>query len=86
MTNCGCVFKDCGGEDLTNKCSAYKKIVSRIANSCMEQKVIVTVIVVSVKCEQWHKSGENKIKSLTVTEHIFVFTWFAINELSCLKN
>ena len=34
-------------------------VVSRIANSCVEQAVIVIIIVVLVKCEQWHKSGEN---------------------------
>ena len=35
------------------------KVVSRIANSCVGQAVIVIIIVVSVKCEQWHKSSEN---------------------------
>ena len=46
-------------EDLTNKCIAYKKVMSRIGNSCLEQAVIVVIIVVSVKCERWHKSIEN---------------------------
>ena len=33
--------------------------MSRITNSCVELAVIVTIIIVSVKCEQWHKSSEN---------------------------
>ena len=32
-------------------------IASTIANSCVGQAVIVIIIVVSVKCEQWHKSS-----------------------------
>ena len=28
-------------------------------NSCIEQVVIVIISVVSVKCEQWHRSSEN---------------------------
>ena len=59
-------------------------VVSRITNSCVEQVVIVIISVVSVKCEQWHKNRE-KINNLTEIEHIFVFTWFAINELICKR-
>ena len=33
--------------------------MSRIANSYVGQAVIVIIIVVSVKCEQWHKTREN---------------------------
>ena len=43
--------------------------------------MIVIISVASVKCEQWHKSRERTIKNLTEIEHIFVLTWFAINEL-----
>ena len=53
------MFEDSSSKCLTNKCSAYKKLVSRITNSCVEQAVTVIVSVVSVKCEQWHKSTEN---------------------------
>ena len=31
------MFEDCRCEDLTNKCSAYKKVVSRITNSRVER-------------------------------------------------
>ena len=55
-------------------------VVSRITNSCVEQSVIVVISVVSVKCEQYTKVVRT-IKNLTVIEHIFVFTSFAINEL-----
>ena len=48
-------------------------VVSRIANSHIEQAVIVIVIVV-YKFEQWHKS-------LIETKLVFVFTWFDIHEL-----
>ena len=34
-------------------------VVSRIANNCVVQAVIVTITVVSVRCEQWHKSRAN---------------------------
>ena len=55
--------------------------MSRITNSCVEEAVIAIISVVSVKYQQWHKSRERRIKNLTEIEHIFVFTWFAINEL-----
>ena len=55
--------------------------MSRITNNCVEQALSVIISVVSVKCEQWHKSGERTIMNLTETKHIFVFTWFANNEL-----
>ena len=35
-------------------------VVSRITNSCVEQVFSVIISVVSVKCEQWHKSRVNK--------------------------
>ena len=41
--------------------------MSRIANSCVEEAVII--IVVSVKYEQWHRSIEDNKKSLI--EQIF---------------
>ena len=53
------MFEDRGSTVLTNKCSAYKKVVSRITNSCVEQAVIVTIIVVLVNSEHWHKSSVN---------------------------
>ena len=55
--------------------------MNRITNSRVEQAVIVIISVVSVKCEQWHKSRERTIKKETEIKHIFVVTWFAINEL-----
>ena len=57
-------------------------VVSRIANSCVVQAVIVIIITVSAKCEQFHKRSENN-KEFFVSEikHIFVFIWFTINEL-----
>ena len=48
------MFEDRGCEGLMNKCSAYKKVVSIIANSCVRQQVVV--IAVAVKCEQWHRT------------------------------
>ena len=56
-------------------------VVSRIANSSVGQAVIVIIIVVSMKCEQWHRSNANNKEFLSETKQIFVFTWFAINEL-----
>ena len=56
-------------------------VVSKIANSCVGQAVMVIIIVVSVKCEQWHKSRVNNKEYLSETKHISVFTWLAINEL-----
>ena len=53
--------------------------MSRITNSCVEQAVIAIIGVVSVKREQWHKT-RGTIKNLIEIKHIFVFTWFAINE------
>ena len=50
-------------------------------NSCDRQTVIVAIIVVSAKCEQWHKSSVNNKELLSEIEHLFVFTWFAISEL-----
>ena len=55
-------------------------VASRIANSCVEQAVIVITIAVSVKCEQWHKSRANNKDLLNETKHVFVFTFTAINE------
>ena len=46
-------------------------IVSRIANSCIEQAVIVIIIVVSVKCAQWHKSSNKTIMSLIELLNVF---------------
>ena len=37
--------------------SAYEKVVSKIANKCVEEAVIVIIIAVSIRCEQWHKSS-----------------------------
>ena len=56
-------------------------VVSRTANTCIGQAVIVINIVVSVKCEQWHKSSANNKELLSEIKQIFVFTWFASNEL-----
>ena len=42
--------------------------VSRIENSCVKQAVIVTIIVVLVKCEEWHKVVRTVV-SLTETKH-----------------
>ena len=55
--------------------------VSRIANTCGRQTVIVIIIVVSVKCEQCDKSNANNKEFLSEIKHIFVFTLFAINKL-----
>ena len=53
----------CNSSSLVTSCmrSSNKTIavVSRIANSCVGQAVIVLIIIASVKCEQWHKSSEN---------------------------
>ena len=51
-------------------------VVSRIANSSVGQ----AFITVSVKFEQWHKSGE-KNKELNRNKIV----WFAINEVIFLK-
>ena len=56
-------------------------IVSRIANSFAGQAVIVTIIVVSVKYEQWHKSSMKNKEFLNEIKPVFVFALFAINEL-----
>ena len=40
----------------SNKTVAVVKIIT---NSYVGQAVIVVIIVVSVKCEQWHISSEN---------------------------
>ena len=56
-------------------------VVSRIANSCVGQAVIFIIIVVSIKCEQWHKSSANNKEFLSEIKNIFIFTWFAIIEL-----
>ena len=56
-------------------------VVSGIVNSYVGQAVIVVIIVVSIKCEQSHKSGEHNKEFLSETKHMLVFTWFAINEL-----
>ena len=34
---CSCLLEDPCCEDLTNKCSAYKMVVSRAANSCVRR-------------------------------------------------
>ena len=47
-------------------------VVIRIANSCVEQAVIFIIIVVSVKCEQWHKSSAENKDSLIETKQIFL--------------
>ena len=52
-------------------------VVSRIANSCVAQ----VIIVVSVNCQQRHKGSANSKEFLSETKHIFVFTWFSINQL-----
>ena len=39
-------------------------VVNRIANSCGEQAVIVTIITLSVKCEHWHKSSKDNKENL----------------------
>ena len=71
---CGYVFEDC--EDLTYKCIAYKTVVSRISNSCVGQAVIVIISIVSVKCEQWHKSNENTKKcNRNRTNICFYLVW-----------
>ena len=51
-------------------------VVRRIANTCVEQAVVVIIIVVSVKCEQCHKSSANNKEFLSEIKHISVFTWF----------
>ena len=52
-----------------------------VADSCVGQVVIVIIIVVSVKYEQWHKGSANKFFFFIETIHILVFTWYAIDEL-----
>ena len=47
----------------------------------MGQAVIIIIIVVSVKCELWHKSSANNKEFLSEIKHIFDFIWFAINEI-----
>ena len=54
--------------------------MSKITNSCVEQAVIVIISVVSVKCEQLHKSSENN-KEFDWDKIQIGFTWFAINKL-----
>ena len=52
-----------------------------------EQRIVVSdkQVIVIVKFYQISVNSGTKVvrttKSLTETEHIFVFTWFAINEL-----
>ena len=55
-------------------------VVIRITNSCIEQAVIVVIIVVSVKYEQWHKNSENNEETLIETKRIFLLTLVAITE------
>ena len=47
----------------------------------MGQEVIVIIIVVSVKCEQWYKSRANNIEFLSEIKHILVNNWFVIYEV-----
>ena len=50
-------------------CNKTVVVMSIIANSCVGQAVIVTL----VKCEQWHKSIETEVTE-TETKHVFAFT------------
>ena len=51
----------------------------RITNCCVEEAVIIIVIFVSVKCEQWHKvSANNKEFNLNRT-HLFLLGWQLTN-------
>ena len=60
----------------------YKKVVSIITNSCVRRAVIVIIIVVYLyRFKQWHISSANNKVSLIKTKHMFVFSWFVINEL-----
>ena len=63
--------------------SSNKKfvVVSRIGNSRFGQAVIVVMIIVSVKCEQWNNCSASNKEFLGEVKHEFVFTWFAINGL-----
>ena len=56
-------------------------VVSKITNSFVGQAVIFIIFVVSVKCEQWHKTSAKNKEFLSETNNIFGFTWFAINQL-----
>ena len=56
-------------------------VVSSAVNCYVGQAAIVIINIASVKCEQWHKSSANNKEYLSETWHIFVFIWFAINEL-----
>ena len=40
-------------------CEQRVAVVSWITNGCVEQAVSDIISVVSVKCEQWHKSSVN---------------------------
>ena len=40
--------------------------------------VIVIIIIVSVKCKQWHKSSENNKEINLNKEHVFIFTLFGM--------
>ena len=54
-------------------------VVSRIANSCIGQAVIVTTIVVSVKVNNGTKVKRARKSFLMKLKYVFVLTWFAIN-------
>ena len=47
--------------------------VSRIANTCVEQAVIVIIIIVSVKCKQWLKSSANNKEILSEIKQIYFY-------------
>ena len=48
-------------------------VVSRIANSCVEQAVVIIIIIVSVKSEQWFKSRDNNIEFNWKQTHIWFY-------------
>ena len=49
----------CNSSSFVSNSNKIVAVVSRIANSCVVQTVIVVIIIVSVKCELWRKSSEN---------------------------
>ena len=54
-------------------------VVSRISNSCVGQAVVVIIIVVSVKCEQWHKSNADNKLLLSEARRIFFIFFFLLS-------
>ena len=75
----------CSSDSLVTSCvwnsNETVAVVSKISNSCVGQAVIVIIIVVFVKCKQWHKSSANNKEFLSETKHALVVSWFAIKGL-----